>query len=75
MAKLIVKEHDLMLQLLIVHKGFAGLFFKIFSVMFALSLTFSIISGVVITIQLPQLKNASLWCIVAGCGVLVLGFV
>jgi len=70
-----IKEHDLMLQLLIIHKGFAGLFFKILSVMFGLSLAFSTISGVVITLQLPQLKKASMLSILMGGSVLMLGFV
>ena len=69
-----ISEHDFLQQLLIIHKGFAGTFFKILSVMFGLSLTFSVISGVVITLQLPQLKQTSLWGIVAGAGVLIIGF-
>ncbi|MDR8522710.1 MULTISPECIES: hypothetical protein [Shewanella] len=73
-AKLVVKEHDLLLQLLIVHKGFAGQFFKWFSVLFAASLSFSIISGVVITLQLPQLKTPALYSILAGGLMLIVGF-
>lgn len=69
-----ISEHDLLMQLLIVHKGFAGSYFKIFSIFFGLSLAFSLISGVVITLQLPQLKNASLLGIAVGGGLLVLGF-
>lgn len=74
-AKLVVKEHDLLLQLLIIHKGFAGQFFKWFSILFAASLSFSIISGVVITLQLPQLKVPALYSILAGGVMLVVGFV
>lgn len=69
-----IMEHDLLMQLLIVHKGFAGSYFKVFSVFFGLSLLFSLISGVVITLQLPQLKRASLMGIAAGALLLVLGF-
>lgn len=74
-AKLVVKEHDLLLQLLIIHKGFAGQFFKWFSILFAASLSFSIISGVVITLQLPQLKTPALYSILAGAITIVIGFV
>jgi hypothetical protein len=70
-----IKEHDFLMQLLIVHKGFAGIFFKVFSIMFGLSLAFSVISGVVITLQLPQLKKASLLSITAGGLVLLVGFI
>jgi hypothetical protein len=73
-AKLVIKEHDLLLQLLIIHKGYAGNFFKVFSIMFGFSLAFSVISGVVITLQLPQLKKASLCFIIGGSIVLIAGF-
>ena len=69
-----IMEHDLLLQLLIVHKGFAGTFFKIFSILFGLALLFSVISGVVITLQLPQLKKTSMYGIVAGAAILFVGF-
>lgn len=70
-----VKEHDWLKQLLIIHKGFAGWFFKLLSVLFGLSLLFSVISGVIITLQLPKLKVPSLICIGLGAGVFALGFV
>ncbi|NKF52293.1 PepSY domain-containing protein [Shewanella sp. WXL01] len=73
-ADLHIKEHDLLESLLIVHKGFAGTYFKIFSVLFGLSLAFSIVSGVVITLQLPQLKVPSLISIAAGAALLLMGF-
>ena len=73
MAEIHIKEHDLLLQLLIIHKGFAGTFFKVFSIMFGLSLAFSTISGVVITLQLPQIKNTSIVLIFAGGIALVAG--
>ncbi len=72
-AEVHIKEHDLLLQLLIIHKGFAGTFFKVFSIMFGLSLAFSTISGVVITLQLPQIKNTSIALILVGGVVLVVG--
>ncbi|WP_285164495.1 PepSY domain-containing protein [Shewanella goraebulensis] len=70
-----IKEHDFLMQLLIIHKGFAGSFFKVFSILFGISLAFSIISGVVITLQLPQLKVPSLISIAAGALALSVGFI
>lgn len=73
-AEIHIVEHDFLMQLLIIHKGFAGALFKIFSIMFGLSLTFSVISGVVISLQLPQLKQNSLVSIAAGAMLLIVGF-
>ena len=70
-----VKEHDLLMQMLIVHKGFAGTYFKVFSIFFGISLAFSILSGVVITLQLPQLKSTSLIAIAMGAAFLIFGFI
>jgi len=69
-AKLIVNEHDFLKQLLIIHKGYAGDLFKLFSIMFGFSLAFSVISGVVITLQLPQFKKPSIVAISMGTLVL-----
>lgn len=69
-----IMEHDFLKQLLVIHKGLAGAFFKLLSIMFGLSLTFSIISGVVITLQLPQLKLPAIYSAVSGALVLIVGF-
>ena len=74
MAEIHIKEHDFLLQLLIIHKGFAGPFFKVLSILFGISLAFTILSGVVITLQLPQLKLQSLLFIFAGGVTLLVGF-
>lgn len=70
-----IMEHDIVKQLLIVHKGFAGTYFKVFSVLFGISLAFTILSGVVVTLQLPQLKQPALLAILAGALLLLIGFV
>jgi len=74
-AQLTLKEHDLLMQLLIIHKGYGGLYFKVLSIFFGFSLAFSVISGVVITLQLPQLKKASMLGIAVGAMVLLAGFI
>jgi len=73
-AQLIIREHDLLKQLLVIHKGYGGIFFKILSICFGFSLAFSVISGVVITLQLPQLKKASMLGIGVGTLILLVGF-
>lgn len=70
-----IMEHDLVKQLLIVHKGFAGTYFKVFSVLFGISLAFTILSGVIVILQLPQLKQPALLAIFLGAVFLVFGFI
>lgn len=69
-----ILEHDFIMQMLIVHKGLAGWYFKVMSVCFGISLAFTLLSGVVITIQLPQLQQTALWSIFAGAILVVVGF-
>ncbi|MCG7532649.1 hypothetical protein MHM98_15045 [Psychrobium sp. MM17-31] len=73
--QLVVKEHDFWLSLLIIHKGYAGLLFWLLGIALGLSLTFSLISGVVISLQMPQVKNMSLLMLGAGSATLVIGFI
>lgn len=70
-----IMEHDWVMQMLIVHKGFAGTYFKVFSVFFGIALAFTILSGVVVTLQLPQLKQPALLAILFGAILLALGFI
>ena len=70
-----IMEHDWVMQMLIIHKGFAGLYFKVMSVLFGISLAFTVLSGVIITLQLPQLKSTALWSIACGAGFLFIGFI
>lgn len=74
-AKLIVKEHDIWLQLLLIHKGHAGQLFWVFGVLLGANLFFSLVSGVVLALQLPRLKNNSLSALLAGTVTLILAFV
>lgn len=73
-AILVVKQHDFIHQLLLIHKGFAGYLFWLMAIMLGLSLTFSLASGVVISLQLPQIKKTSLVSLAAGTLVLVVAF-
>lgn len=72
-AKLIIKEHDFLLQLLLIHKGFAGKIFWILGVLFGLHLLISVVSGVLLVLQLPRLRSMSILSVLLAC--LFLGFV
>jgi len=74
-STIIIKEHDFLHQLLLIHKGHAGKLFWVFGIGLGISLAFSLISGVVISLQLPQLKKQSLVSIVLGFVVLVIFFI
>lgn len=74
-AILVVKDHDALLQLLLIHKGHAGKLFWFLGIGLGISLAFSLISGVVVSLQLPQLKKQSLLSIVLGAVVLVIVFI
>ncbi|REL32429.1 PepSY domain-containing protein [Thalassotalea euphylliae] len=70
-SQLIVKEYDVWRQMLMIHKGHAGYIFWLLGILFGVSLTFSLISGVVISLQLPQLKKQSVVMLAAGTVTLV----
>ena len=70
-AQLTVKEHDFWLQLLIIHKGYAGYLFWLLAIALGASLTFSLVSGVIISLQMPQLKKNSLWMLAFGSASLI----
>lgn len=74
-AQLLIEEYDFWRQMLMIHKSHAGLAFWILGILFGISLTFSLISGVVISLQLPQLKKQSMVMLAAGSATLVFLFV
>ncbi|PHS71491.1 MAG: hypothetical protein COB23_00510 [Methylophaga sp.] len=71
-AKLVVKEHDFWLQLLLIHKGIAGKIFWILGLFFGIHLLISVISGVVLALQLPGLKSMSTLSLSGGFSLLVI---
>lgn len=73
--ELVVKEHDIWLKLLIIHKGYAGLVFWLLAIGLGISLTFSLLSGVVISLQMPQIKKTSLMMLFAGTATFIVAFI
>lgn len=70
-AKIIFKEHDLLMQLLFIHKGIAGKAFWIVGVFFGLHLLISAISGIVMVLKLPGLKSTSILSLFGGLALLI----
>ncbi len=73
-ARLIIKEHDVWHQLLLIHKGHAGKLFWLFGIFLGVSLFFSLVSGFVLVFQMPKLKGSAFITFVAGTLVLALLF-
>jgi hypothetical protein len=74
-AKLKVVEHDIWLQLLTIHRGYAGYFFWIFGIMLGLSLLISLITGLVIAYTTPRFRHSSLLFTMLGVATLCMGFI
>ena len=74
-AELTVKQHDFIHQMLLIHKGYAGLFFWGLGILLGASLLFSLLSGVLITLQLPQLKKYSIQWLILGTVSVITGFI
>ncbi len=66
-----VLEPDLWHQLLLIHKGHAGLIFLVFGIALGASLLFSLISGVVLAITVKLFRVPALVVTFVGLGVLV----
>ena len=74
-AKLIIKEHDIWQQLLLIHKGFGGWIFTLFAVLLGLSLVFSMGSGVILIFQLPKMKKGALIAVGSGVATFIICFI
>lgn len=70
-----VEEYNFLKQLHFIHKGLAGLAFKVFGIFMGLSLLISIITGAVIALVMPKLKR---WAVIssgAGMSTLIMLYV
>ena len=74
-AVLKVNEHDLWHQLLLIHKGHAGNLFWLFAILLGISLTLSVVTGLLLAISVPKLRKSSLWVTFLGLLALVAVFV
>ncbi|MBW8190617.1 hypothetical protein K0504_06165 [Neiella marina] len=61
-----VKEHDWWHRLLLIHKGFGSQLLWLFGLLFGVSLVFSIGTGVILALQIRQVKVMSMMSIGAG---------
>lgn len=71
-AKIIIKEHDLWMQLMFIHKGIAGNLFWVLGLLFGLQLLISAISGIVMVLKLPGLKTISMLSLFGGVLLLIM---
>lgn len=70
-AKLTVIKHSLWQQLLLIHKGHAGIFFWFFAIMLGLSLVISAISGVVMALSMTKFRAPALYLTGLGFSLLI----
>ncbi len=73
-VRLLLIQHDFLQQLMLIHKGHAGIFLLILGIMLGLSLLTTMISGVVLALTIPTLKKTSGLMILLGCVSLVLAY-
>ena len=73
-AQLVIREHDLWHQFLLIHKGHAGKIFWFFGMLLGVSLAFSLISGVVLAFNIAKFKNNAILSIALGLATLVFIF-
>lgn len=69
-----VKEHDLLEQLMLIHKGYAGPVFWVGGILFAASLLFSLVSGLVVALAVPIFRKTSIFFTLFGLATLILVF-
>ncbi|MGB0892834.1 MAG: PepSY domain-containing protein [Parashewanella sp.] len=70
-----VYKHGLLQQLIIIHKGHAGLFFVVLGIILSLGLLFSLLSGVILGLNSPKYKRKSLIAMLVGLVTIIIGFV
>jgi len=73
-AKVIIEKNNFMRQLMYIHKGIASNLFKILGILLGISLLFSIISGALVALSMPNLKKNSAIASAAGIVTLVVAY-
>lgn len=74
-AHIIVETNNLMRQLIYIHKGLAGELFRWLGILLALSLVFSIISGVLVALAVPKMKVTAIRWISLGTLAVLLAYI
>lgn len=73
-VKVIVKYSDLWHQFVYIHKGLAGDIFYVLSILFGISLFFSLLSGSIVALVMPKLKKNAALSMGAGFLTLVIAY-
>ncbi len=72
--ELFIEEYNLWRQLLFIHKGIVGDLFKVLSILFGMSLLFSLLSGTIVALVMPKLKKNAIISLILGSLVLVMSY-
>jgi hypothetical protein len=73
-VKVIVEYNNLWRQFVYIHKGIAGDIFYVLSILFGISLFFSLLSGSIVALVMPKLKKNASLSMLAGFVVLILAY-
>ncbi|EAT11725.1 threonine synthase [Oceanobacter sp. RED65] len=73
--KIDVEQNNLMRKLLYIHKGIAGEICVIFSILFGISLLFSLLSGKVVAQEMPKLKRNTITFLLVGTVTILMIFI
>ncbi len=73
-VKVIVEYNDLWRQFVYIHKGIAGDIFYVLSILFGISLFFSLLSGSIVALVMPKLKKNASLSMLAGFVILILAY-
>lgn len=74
-GRLEMAKHDFVQQMMLVHKGHAGLVLLVLGIGLGLSLLTTMLSGVILAISMPKMKRTSLACVGIGSLLLIVLFV
>ena len=74
-VKVIVEYNNLWRQFVYIHKGIAGDIFYVLSILFGMSLFFSLLSGSIVALVMPKLKRNASISMLAGLVVLILAYI
>ncbi|MAU40734.1 MAG: hypothetical protein CMF31_03845 [Kordiimonas sp.] len=73
--ELVHQEYDLMRSMVEIHKGHAGLIFRIMGIIFGVFLTTVLVTGAVLSLKSVAMRQTSYWAFGSGLGIVILGWV
>ncbi len=75
LAKIVIEKNNLWRQFIFIHKGLAGDVFHVLGILLALSILFSLLSGTLVALVMPKLKQNATIFMGLGFAVVVLAYV